>query len=134
MEIEFKYCSYALTLQCQNGIYRMYKELQWHFSKDESCSGVSQIARNCSGVYLHIKDKLHSFIHVYLHNFICTIFMDFCFLNLASGDASSTPHQMFTTLHFPLRHFQFWKWYITFNWNNGNRKSKTSYLNITDWL
>jgi hypothetical protein len=29
----------------------MYKELQWHFSKDENYSGISQIAGNCSGVY-----------------------------------------------------------------------------------
>jgi hypothetical protein len=29
----------------------MYEELQWRFSKDESCSGVSQIAENCNGIY-----------------------------------------------------------------------------------
>jgi hypothetical protein len=33
------------------GIYEMYRELQCCFSKDESCSDVSQIARYCSGVY-----------------------------------------------------------------------------------
>ena len=26
--------------------------LQWHFSKDENCSGISQFRMNCSGIYL----------------------------------------------------------------------------------
>jgi hypothetical protein len=29
----------------------MYKELQWRFSKVVNCSGVFQIAKNCSGIY-----------------------------------------------------------------------------------
>jgi hypothetical protein len=34
-----------------NGIHQIYAKLQWRFSKIKSCSGVSQIHENSSGVY-----------------------------------------------------------------------------------
>ena len=45
------YIGCYMCLSGHNGIYELYRELQWRFSKDESCSGVSQIAENWSGIY-----------------------------------------------------------------------------------
>jgi hypothetical protein len=45
---------YLVWYMCLNGyncVYGTCRELQCRFSKDESCSGISQIAKNCSDIY-----------------------------------------------------------------------------------
>jgi hypothetical protein len=39
-----------VCLSGHNGVYGTYTELQWCFLKVASCSDVSQIAKNCSGI------------------------------------------------------------------------------------
>jgi hypothetical protein len=42
------------TICCVSGcnyIYQIYIELQCRFSKIESCGGITQIRRNCNGIY-----------------------------------------------------------------------------------
>jgi hypothetical protein len=42
----------------------MYRELQWRFSEVESCSSVSQIAKNCNGIYpINPKKTIYSLQH-----------------------------------------------------------------------
>jgi hypothetical protein len=52
MEIQV-YIVWYMCLNRYNSVYEMYRELQWRFSKINNCGGVSQIVRNCSGIYLN---------------------------------------------------------------------------------
>ena len=47
-----QYIDPYVCLNEHNDIYGLYEELRWRFSKDENCSGVSQITGNYSGIYL----------------------------------------------------------------------------------
>jgi hypothetical protein len=54
-----------------NGISQTYTELEWHFSKVESYSGVSQIHGNCSGV-CPINPKIYAYRQWCIHQ-MCII-------------------------------------------------------------
>jgi hypothetical protein len=47
----WEYISRYVCLSGHNGICELYREFKWSFLKDENCSGLSQIAGNCSDIY-----------------------------------------------------------------------------------